>query len=78
VQRDRVPARLGGAERPHAGADLASLVDLVESGRLSPEVGWRGGWDRIAEAAGELFGRRVAGKIVLDIPYLAVLPGQYS
>lgn len=49
------------------GPDLAILLRLVESGRLSPEVGWQGPWTDVAVAADELFGRRVPGKIVLDI-----------
>ncbi|MEV0393595.1 zinc-binding dehydrogenase [Polymorphospora rubra] len=50
------------------GPDLAVLVGLVAAGELSPPVGWRGGWERVAEAATELYGRRVAGKVVLDVP----------
>lgn len=53
-----------------AGPDLTFLTGLAARGELSPEIGWRGPWDRIAEAADALFGRRVAGKIVLDVPPL--------
>jgi NADPH:quinone reductase-like Zn-dependent oxidoreductase len=52
----------------NVGPDLATLVALVAAKELSPEVGWRGPWDRLAEAAGDLFGRRVPGKIVVDVP----------
>lgn len=52
----------------NVGPDLAILLELVRAGELSPEVGWRGSWDRIADAAAELFARRVPGKIVIDIP----------
>jgi hypothetical protein len=31
------------------------------------EVGWRGPWERVAEAAEALLGRRVRGKVVLDV-----------
>jgi NADPH:quinone reductase-like Zn-dependent oxidoreductase len=55
-----------------AGADLAALVQLVADGSLAVEIGWRGSWDRIAEAVEALRGRRVNGKAVLDVkPLLA-------
>jgi NADPH:quinone reductase len=50
-----------------AGPDLAALVKFVAEGSLSVEIGWRGTWDRIAEAVGALRGRRVRGKAVLDV-----------
>ncbi|HEV8650780.1 MAG TPA: alcohol dehydrogenase, partial [Actinomycetes bacterium] len=40
---------------------------LVAAGRLAVEVGWRGSWERAAEAAEALRGRRVRGKAVLDV-----------
>ncbi|WP_326638884.1 zinc-binding dehydrogenase [Nonomuraea fuscirosea] len=49
------------------GPDLATLLDLVAGGRLSPEVDWRGSWRRVAEAAQALLDRRIAGKAVLDL-----------
>jgi NADPH:quinone reductase len=49
------------------GADIAELLGLVAAGRLDPQVGWRGSWDRAAEAADALRGRRVAGKAVVEI-----------
>ncbi|MCT9933249.1 zinc-binding dehydrogenase [Planotetraspora sp. A-T 1434] len=49
------------------GPDLATLVDLVATGALVIEVGWRGPWDRVDEAADALAGRRLAGKAVLDV-----------
>jgi NADPH:quinone reductase-like Zn-dependent oxidoreductase len=48
-------------------ADLAILVQLVAEGSLCAEIGWRGSWERVAEAATALRGRRVSGKAVLDI-----------
>ncbi|MGW4476000.1 zinc-binding dehydrogenase [Nonomuraea sp. NPDC004354] len=51
----------------HPGPDLAILVDLVARGLLSPEIGWRGSWERVGEAANALFGGRISGKIVLDV-----------
>jgi NADPH:quinone reductase-like Zn-dependent oxidoreductase len=48
-------------------ADLTTLVELVAAGGLSTEVGWRGSWERVAEAAEALFGRRLRGKAVLDV-----------
>jgi NADPH:quinone reductase len=50
-----------------AGGELATLVQLVAAGRLAVEVGWRGPWQQVAEAAQALFGRRVNGKAILDI-----------
>ena len=50
-----------------AGGELATLVRLVAAGRLAVEVGWRGPWERVAEAAQALVGRRVNGKAVLDV-----------
>lgn len=52
---------------PHSGEDLEYLLALILAGKLRVDVGWRGSWTRIAEAADALFGRRVAGKAVLDV-----------
>ncbi len=49
------------------GPDLATLLAFVAAGRLSPEVDWRGSWERVTEAAHALLDRRVAGKAVLDV-----------
>lgn len=49
------------------GPDLAYLVGLVATGRLDPQIGWRGGWEQAAAAAAEFFARRVNGKAVLDV-----------
>ncbi|WP_433211624.1 zinc-binding dehydrogenase [Microtetraspora malaysiensis] len=49
------------------GPDLAALLAFVAAGRLSPEVDWRGSWERVAEAAQALLDRRIAGKAVLDV-----------
>ncbi|MEV2272885.1 zinc-binding dehydrogenase [Nonomuraea africana] len=49
------------------GADLATLVGLLERGELDAQVGWRGSWERALEAADALVGRRVRGKAVLDV-----------
>jgi NADPH2:quinone reductase len=48
-------------------ADLATLLAFVADGRLSPEVDWRGSWERVSEAARALLDRRIAGKVVLDV-----------
>lgn len=50
------------------GADLDDLLGLVAAGRLDPQVGWRGPWDDVSEAADALLGRRVNGKAVLEVP----------
>jgi NADPH2:quinone reductase len=47
--------------------DLATLVQLVAEGTLTAEVGWRGTWERVAEAVEALRGRRMNGKAVLDV-----------
>ena len=52
---------------PRSGEDIAYLMQLMQAGELRVAVGWRGSWSRIAEAADALFGRRVAGKAVLDV-----------
>jgi D-arabinose 1-dehydrogenase-like Zn-dependent alcohol dehydrogenase len=53
-------------ERPTA-PDLAILVQLLADGALTVEIGWRGSWQRIHEAAENLADRRVTGKAVLDM-----------
>ncbi|HEX2316717.1 MAG TPA: zinc-binding dehydrogenase [Thermomonospora sp.] len=50
-----------------AADDLAELVRLVADGALTPEIGWRGSWERFAEAADALRGRRITGKAVFDL-----------
>jgi NADPH:quinone reductase len=49
------------------GPDLATLLEFAAAGRLSPEVCWRGSWQRVTEAAQALLDRRIAGKVVLDV-----------
>jgi NADPH2:quinone reductase len=68
-------ARLrGGATRIEAfavgarfGRDLSFLVALVASGELDPQIDWRGPWDKAADAAEALLGRKVRGKAVLEV-----------
>ena len=52
---------------PSSGPDIDYLLSLMRAGRLRVDVGWRGSWTRVAEAADALFGRRIAGKAVLDV-----------
>jgi NADPH:quinone reductase len=52
---------------PGFGADLAHLVGLVASGELDPQIGWRGPWEKVADAAAALLSRQVKGKAVLDV-----------
>ncbi|MFB7268635.1 zinc-binding dehydrogenase, partial [Streptomyces nojiriensis] len=47
------------------GADLSTLVSLVERGRLHPEIGRVTGWERAAETLVDLRERRIRGKAVL-------------
>lgn len=49
------------------GPDLAKLLSLLEHKKLDPQIGWRGDWKRVAEAADALLERRVLGKAVLDV-----------
>jgi NADPH:quinone reductase-like Zn-dependent oxidoreductase len=49
------------------GADLAYLAGLLAAGELDPQIGWRGGWDRVDEAIEALRGRKVRGKAVLEL-----------
>ena len=51
----------------HLAADLGYLAALLAQGKLDPQIGWRGNWERVDEAAQALLGRQVAGKAVLDI-----------
>ncbi|MGI5372505.1 zinc-binding dehydrogenase [Streptomyces iakyrus] len=50
-----------------AGPDLAVLTELAAEGAITVEIGWQGSWDRFAEAAEALQGRRVSGKAVLQV-----------
>ncbi len=47
--------------------DLAYLLHLLETGRLDPQIGWRGSWNEAAAAAEALLARRIRGKAVLDL-----------
>jgi len=67
-------ARLHGGGRieaftvgDHFGPDLAYLIALVAAGELDPQVGWRGPWQKAADAAAALMGRKVQGKAVLEV-----------
>jgi NADPH:quinone reductase len=52
---------------PRFGRDLEFLVGLVAAGELDPQIGWRGPWEKAADAAAALLGRKVRGKAVLDV-----------
>jgi NADPH:quinone reductase-like Zn-dependent oxidoreductase len=71
-ERARIESQRGRIENFNLtvplGDDLAHLVSLLAAGRLDPQVGWRGTWDRADEAAAALLDRRVRGKAVLDLP----------
>ncbi|QFZ19999.1 zinc-binding dehydrogenase [Saccharothrix syringae] len=49
------------------GADLTWLAGAVASGRLDPQIAWRGSWRDVAEATALLRERRLHGKAVLDL-----------
>jgi NADPH:quinone reductase len=73
IDFERMRMRAGGA-RIEAfvvgsgfGEDLAHLVGLLHAGALDPQIGWRGPWDQVQDAADALLGRRVRGKAVLEV-----------
>jgi hypothetical protein len=39
----------------------------MQAGSLHVDIGWRGSWEAIGDAAAALFGRQVQGKAVLDL-----------
>jgi NADPH:quinone reductase-like Zn-dependent oxidoreductase len=49
------------------GPDLATLAGLAARGDIAVQTGWRGSWTRVGEAIEALLGRRVNGKVVIDI-----------
>ena len=49
------------------GPDLSYLVELLAAGAIDPQVGLRTSWEDVSEAAEALLGRKVAGKVVLDL-----------
>jgi hypothetical protein len=73
-ERRRHQARLRGGGRieaftvgDHFGPDLAYLIGLVAAGELDPQVGWRGPWQKAADAAAALMAHKVRGKAVLEV-----------
>jgi NADPH:quinone reductase-like Zn-dependent oxidoreductase len=49
------------------GADLATLVRLVEAGRLHPEIGSVSDWGEISARLNDLRTRRIRGKAILTL-----------
>jgi NADPH:quinone reductase len=49
------------------GVDLATLVSLVASGKLTPEIGLEDSWHNVYRAAAALRDRKVNGKAVFHI-----------
>ena len=49
------------------GEDLASLVELLDTGQLAVNSGWRGSWSHIGEVAEAMLNRALRGKATLDI-----------
>ncbi|MET8244336.1 zinc-binding dehydrogenase [Streptomyces sp. NPDC005202] len=47
-------------------AQLTRMLTLVAAGRLKVPVGWRGPWDKVADAVEALGSRTLRGKAVLD------------
>ena len=50
-----------------SAADLTLLLTMLATGTLDPHIGLRAPWDDLDDAVDALFGRRVAGKVVLDV-----------
>lgn len=48
-------------------ADLGTLVRLVETGRLHPEIGCLRDWTHTADVIGDLLDRRIRGNAVLEV-----------
>jgi NADPH:quinone reductase-like Zn-dependent oxidoreductase len=53
------------------GEDLATLVDLVASGRLHPEIGETADWTETPRVLADVRDRRVRGNAVLTLPRVA-------
>lgn len=47
--------------------DLSWLASSVTSGRLDPQITWRGDWQKLPEAAALLLDRKLHGKAVLTL-----------
>ncbi len=52
---------------PSMGEDLQSLVSLVATGRLTPEIGMEVSWRNVEQAVKALQNRQVSGKVVFDV-----------
>lgn len=52
---------------PSLAVDLTVLIELLSEGKLTVEIGWRGPWERHADAIDALRARQVNGKAILDV-----------
>jgi NADPH:quinone reductase-like Zn-dependent oxidoreductase len=50
------------------GAAAGGGHGLLAHGELDPQIGLRQSWEHVTAAAQALLDRRVAGKVVLDVP----------
>ncbi len=50
-----------------AGPDLTALVQLVATGVVTVQIGWRGSWEQVSDVVDAMRGRRLSGKAVLDV-----------
>ena len=46
------------------GIDLASLVSLIEKGKLNPQIGLEESWHKLGQTLAALRDRQVNGKVV--------------
>jgi NADPH2:quinone reductase len=58
-------------EADRDGEDLATLVDLVATGRLHPEIGETADWTETPRVLASVRDRRVRGNAVLTLPQAA-------
>lgn len=63
----RIEAFFWISEAGKIGENLDVLVGPAGTGKLVPEVGWRGGWNDVARGIEALRERRVAGKAILHV-----------
>jgi NADPH:quinone reductase len=52
---------------PAFGVDLALMVGLIAEGKLKPQVGFQGSWQKLEDALAALRDRRFGGKAILSI-----------
>jgi NADPH:quinone reductase len=54
-------------EPPTFGDDLGFMAGLIESGQITPQIGFRGSWRDLAQGLDALRNRQAFGKVVLEV-----------